>query len=528
MEQSGSPLDPHGSGSIERGSEDAAESPIARAPRLFISYRRQDTREFVTTLDARLRADLGARNVFRDVQDLIAGEIFTERIVAEILESDVVLIVIGPMWEGAGADPSRPSRLADPADFVRREVGLALQNRPRSTPIPILVDGAHFPQSLPAELDPVREHQAVELGNDELKRSDSGGYQRVLVGVWLAKSRSVPNGVIIFGDDSPTAKAQLDQLVEEMKRARLVDVSAVSRYACGAQVLSRRKARRVRRRFPSVIILVDEDSADSPVLAGRVEALADHGVRNIALVTLGGATIYGAGVATSTGDGGATIDRLRRALDELGKPKPVTKASRLWSWRRTLSPATKLAVGAAAAGALTGGGLLVHELLEDADPPILEGDWDVGTFAVEQEGIAEDSPSRPFPGGLISIRRVDPGCTGEGCALTVTAGPQVLRGATLEPASEENRYSTVLANDEEETIRLINGGGFRCRGTGDGTDVTDQAELSFETRKTDSDAGHLQVEFAIVVDIPATTNPTGNCQAATVTWTATAEKRGQG
>jgi TIR domain len=120
---------------------DVAESTVAgahvaRPPKLFISYRRDDTGAFVGALDRRLRQDLGSWNVFRDVQNMIAGERFELRISDQIEQSDVVLVVIGPRWEGAAEDRTSQSRLAHADDFVRQEVRIALKNRPRSTPIP--------------------------------------------------------------------------------------------------------------------------------------------------------------------------------------------------------------------------------------------------------------------------------------------------------------------------------------------------------------------------------------------------------
>jgi hypothetical protein len=174
----------------------AAAPTLAGAPRLFISYRRDDTSTFVAALDRRLRQDLGSRNVFRDVHDLIAGERFEVRLTDEIEQSDIVLVVIGPRWEGAG-DGTGPARIARDDDFVRLEVRTALKRRPRTTPMPVLVDGATFPSSLPADIEPIRKHHSVAVERAELERRDAPGYQALLVGTWVAKSRSVPNGVIL-------------------------------------------------------------------------------------------------------------------------------------------------------------------------------------------------------------------------------------------------------------------------------------------------------------------------------------------
>jgi hypothetical protein len=168
--------------------EGGGTSPaLTSAPRLFISYRRDDTSAFVAALDRRLRQDMGSRNVFRDVHDLIAGERFEVRLTDEIEHSDIVLVVIGPQWEGAGSGTSAP-RLARDDDFVRLEVRTALEHRPRTTPMPVLVDGATFPTVLPGDIEAIKEHHSVTLEQAELERRNAPGYQALLVGTWVARA----------------------------------------------------------------------------------------------------------------------------------------------------------------------------------------------------------------------------------------------------------------------------------------------------------------------------------------------------
>ena len=317
---------------------------------MFISYRRDDVPGVVEALDARLRQDLGSWNVFRDVHDLIAGERFGLRISDEIKRSDVVLVVVGPRWAGQNADAMREPRLFDTADFVRQEVRIALANYPHSTPIPVLVDGGPFPSNMPQDIRAISEYQCVQLVLDDHNQEVAPGYQAILVGTWLAKSRSVPNGVIVFGGSSMKAQAQLDALVDEMKRRDLIDVTRVSRYACGAQVLSMRKARHLARRYPDVIILVSDDSADSEVLAARTEAVRQHRRRRIAIVTLGGGIAYVGGVATGTGSLSNLSARLGDALIALGKPKVVTAPGKVFSWQSTMPTAAKIGAGVVIAG----------------------------------------------------------------------------------------------------------------------------------------------------------------------------------
>jgi hypothetical protein len=390
---------------------------------VFISYRRDDTAALVGALDRRLRQDLGSRNVFRDVHDLIAGERFEVRLTDEIERSDIVLVVIGPRWEGAG-DGTGGSRLAREDDFVRLEVRTALEHRPRTTPMPVLIDGATFPPALPADIDAITEHHAVTIDHDELDRREAPGYQALLVGTWVAKSRAVPNGVILLGDDSPKAKARLDALVEEMRKADLIDVSQITRYACGAQVLSMRKARRLARKYPDVIVAIDDDSADSPVLAARVQALRDHRLRKIALLAIGGGITYGAGVAAGTGALSNLSPQLASDLVALGKPSVVTKPAKLWSWQATTS--AKLAAGAVAAGTLAVTAVAVWPEGEPA-PHELAGTWTIDDWQiVERRIVPADFDAELEPEQLVITPNPED-CRGDACSLeavrTLAGGP---------------------------------------------------------------------------------------------------------
>ena len=72
-------------------------------------------------------------------------------------------------------------------------------------------------------------------------------------------------------------------------QGNLIDVGQITRYAVRAGAVDARPSLG----FPDVIVAIDDESADSPVLAARVEALRDHRLRKIALLTIGG------GIATA-------------------------------------------------------------------------------------------------------------------------------------------------------------------------------------------------------------------------------------
>lgn len=131
-------------------------------PRIFISYRRNDSAGHAGRLYDRLRAHFGADQVFMDVTGIEAGTDFVETIDAAVGGCDVLIAVIGPEWARC-ADNAGHRRLELANDFIRLEVGSALKRKVRV--VPILVEGALMPagDDLPEDLQSLTRRQAVEL-----------------------------------------------------------------------------------------------------------------------------------------------------------------------------------------------------------------------------------------------------------------------------------------------------------------------------------------------------------------------------
>jgi hypothetical protein len=133
-------------------------------PSIFLSYRRIDTSGHTGRLSDALEAKFGTDAVFHDIQSIEAGRRFDEVIDSALAQCRVFVPLIGDDWlRVTGPDGRR--RLDDPDDLVRREVAAALR---RDIPvIPVLLEGATMPApaSLPAELQPLTRHQAVEISD---------------------------------------------------------------------------------------------------------------------------------------------------------------------------------------------------------------------------------------------------------------------------------------------------------------------------------------------------------------------------
>jgi hypothetical protein len=110
--------------------------------RVFLSYRREDSSDVTGRIYDRLVGHFGTDNVFKDVDSIPLGVDFRTHISGAVELCDVVLTIIGPRWLSA-QDSAGARRLDDPCDFVRLEVGAALE---REIPvIPVIVGGATMP-----------------------------------------------------------------------------------------------------------------------------------------------------------------------------------------------------------------------------------------------------------------------------------------------------------------------------------------------------------------------------------------------
>ena len=129
--------------------------------RLFISYRRSDTGPYAGRLAARL-ARFQFESVFHDREDIPLGDNFADVVRHDLATSSAVLVLIGSRWLTA-CDDAGARRLDDSADWVRREISLALGRRLRV--IPVLFDGALMPAAteLPSEIAGFATSQAYDL-----------------------------------------------------------------------------------------------------------------------------------------------------------------------------------------------------------------------------------------------------------------------------------------------------------------------------------------------------------------------------
>ena len=124
---------------------------LTPSPKIFISYRRDDSQAMVDRMFERLTEAFGHQNLFRDIDSIPKGLDFRQWIERSVTQCDVLLAVIGPRWLDITDETSR-RRLDDPADFVRMEIESALR---RNIPvIPVLLAQTRMPKpdALPESL----------------------------------------------------------------------------------------------------------------------------------------------------------------------------------------------------------------------------------------------------------------------------------------------------------------------------------------------------------------------------------------
>jgi len=142
-----------------------ATAGSGRVANIFLSYRREDSRADAGRLYDGLSARFGADAVFMDIDDIVAGENFAEKLKETLSGCGTLLVVIGPRWHDV-VDGSGQRRLWSPNDYVRLEVASALERGIEL--IPVLVGGAHMPAraDLPPNIADLALHQAISIADD--------------------------------------------------------------------------------------------------------------------------------------------------------------------------------------------------------------------------------------------------------------------------------------------------------------------------------------------------------------------------
>ncbi|MGH6814971.1 MAG: SUMF1/EgtB/PvdO family nonheme iron enzyme, partial [Hyphomicrobiaceae bacterium] len=113
--------------------------------KVFISYRRDDSRYQARMIYTAFRQVLPRESVFMDVDSVPPGADFVDILEGWVDECNILLALIGPGWIAATDPKTGRPRLVNPNDFVRIEIRKALV---RGIPVvPVLLDGTPMPDA---------------------------------------------------------------------------------------------------------------------------------------------------------------------------------------------------------------------------------------------------------------------------------------------------------------------------------------------------------------------------------------------
>lgn len=141
----------------------SAASSGASVGKVFISYRRDDSRYQARAIYEKFTQFVPRENVFMDLDSIPPGADFRKMLKHWVDQCDVLLVLIGPSWVRSADSGTGQSKLSNPSDFVRIEIAGALA---RDIPVvPVLLDGASMPrrEQLPEDLKELVNRNAARV-----------------------------------------------------------------------------------------------------------------------------------------------------------------------------------------------------------------------------------------------------------------------------------------------------------------------------------------------------------------------------
>jgi hypothetical protein len=187
--------------------------PHTRRPKIFISYRRDDSEADTDFLYEQLVRYFGTDHVFMDIDNIPVGRDFVEVIESAVSSCDVLIAVIGKQWLAISDGEKR--RIDNSDDFVRLEIAAAL--RQNIIVIPLLVRGAPIPRQneLPDDLKSMARRHAFVISRVR-RRED---VEQLMTEIKLVapkqspaartQPQAAPDQPIIVTEQSGTAPAQV-------------------------------------------------------------------------------------------------------------------------------------------------------------------------------------------------------------------------------------------------------------------------------------------------------------------------------
>lgn len=219
----------------------AASGPL----KVFLSYRRDDSADAAGRLFDHLQGKYGPDNVFYD-RTLPAGINWRDAIDAAGASCSVLIALIGPSWEELRKQRARDALRTGAEDFTKREIEQALGRGSGIEVIPVLLGGAHLPNTseLPRSLKPLFDLQTAFLRNESYPQDLEQLSERLdAIARERAARREQPRPPLVTershenGDTAPTTVApQPDARHYELVVQAMVDEGAPLVVLLGSRV----------------------------------------------------------------------------------------------------------------------------------------------------------------------------------------------------------------------------------------------------------------------------------------------------
>ena len=205
--------------------------------KVFISYRREDSRYQARRIyDAFVQA-LPPDTVFMDVEAIPPGADFIEVLESWVQQCDILLALIGPGWIGSIDSKTNLRRLDNPEDFVRIEVRGALQ---RKIPVvPVLLDATEMPAAaeLPDDIKELRRRNAEFVDFRTFDSDVQHLIKRLKIGKKIEQPGEAPGPQAGDDDTRETVMAKLAAFLTIVLKPWWSRVAAVLALIIGAVLL---------------------------------------------------------------------------------------------------------------------------------------------------------------------------------------------------------------------------------------------------------------------------------------------------
>jgi hypothetical protein len=142
--------------------------------KIFISYRRDDAADAAARLGDGLAQRFGRASVFMDVDNLLPGQRFDQKLAEALGECDVLIAVVGPRWMELLKARERLEAETGEPDYVREEIGEALRRGIVVIPVQVGREGQMPPlprrDELPADIADLVLYQKHDVAHERFGR----------------------------------------------------------------------------------------------------------------------------------------------------------------------------------------------------------------------------------------------------------------------------------------------------------------------------------------------------------------------